>query len=82
MDSSLQRQRAAYAWQGWNTCGRLDSLWIFSLAMELSSQASKEAALMNQEVWEEAQGTPSCSQWYFGPEAADITNVHTPGGGV
>ncbi|XP_075808214.1 HAUS augmin-like complex subunit 8 [Microtus pennsylvanicus] len=55
---------------------------IFSLAMELSSQASKEAALMNQEVWEEAQGTPSCCQWYFGPEAADITNVHTPGGGV
>ncbi|XP_060243390.1 HAUS augmin-like complex subunit 8 isoform X2 [Meriones unguiculatus] len=32
---------------------------------ELSSQASKEAALMNQEVWEEAQGTPTCSQWYF-----------------
>ncbi|XP_026634294.1 HAUS augmin-like complex subunit 8 [Microtus ochrogaster] len=55
---------------------------IFSLAMELSSRASKEAALMNQEVWEEAQVTPSCSQWYFGPEAADITNVYTPGGGV
>lgn len=53
---------------------------IFGLAMELSSQASREAALMNQEVWEEAQGTPSCSKWYFGPEAADITTVHGGGG--
>ena len=37
--------------------------------MELSSLASKEAALVNQEVWEEALGTPTCSQWYFGPDA-------------
>lgn len=42
---------------------------IFSQVMELSSLASKEAALINQEVWEEALGTPTCSQWYFGPDA-------------
>lgn len=42
---------------------------IFGQVLELSSQASKEAALINQEVWEEAQGTPTCSQWYFGPDA-------------
>lgn len=42
---------------------------IFSQVMELSSQANKEAALINQEVWEEALGTPTCSQWYFGPDA-------------
>ncbi|XP_075843152.1 HAUS augmin-like complex subunit 8 isoform X2 [Microtus pennsylvanicus] len=48
---------------------------IFGLAMELSTQASKEAALINQEAWEEAQGTPTCSQWYFSPEAADITTA-------
>ncbi|KAK7799571.1 hypothetical protein U0070_001458 [Myodes glareolus] len=42
---------------------------IFSQVMELSSQASKEVALINQEVWEEALGTPTCSQWYFGPDA-------------
>lgn len=41
---------------------------IFGQVLELSSQASKEAALVNQEVWEEAQGTPTCSQWYFGPD--------------
>ena len=50
--------------------------------MELSSQASKEAALNNQEVWEEAQGTASCGNWYFSPEATDITTVHTRDGGV
>ncbi|CAO2612439.1 HAUS augmin-like complex subunit 8 [Lemmus lemmus] len=42
---------------------------IFGQVLELSSQASKEAALINQEVWEEAQGTPTCSQWYFSPDA-------------
>lgn len=48
---------------------------IFDLAMELSTLASKEAALINQEAWEEAQGTPACGQWYYGPEAADITTA-------
>ncbi|KAL6054658.1 hypothetical protein STEG23_035349, partial [Scotinomys teguina] len=42
---------------------------IICQVLELSSQASKEAALINQEVWEEAQGTPTCSQWYFSPDA-------------
>ncbi|XP_049984350.1 HAUS augmin-like complex subunit 8 isoform X7 [Alexandromys fortis] len=48
---------------------------IFDLAMDLSTLASKEAALINQEAWEEAQGTPTCGQWYLGPEAADITTA-------
>ncbi|XP_042118560.2 HAUS augmin-like complex subunit 8 isoform X5 [Peromyscus maniculatus bairdii] len=42
---------------------------IICQVLELSSQASKEAALINQEVWEEAQGTPTVSQWYFSPDA-------------
>ncbi|KAM7328479.1 hypothetical protein ACRRTK_012571 [Alexandromys fortis] len=50
-------------------------LRIFDLAMDLSTLASKEAALINQEAWEEAQGTPTCGQWYLGPEAADITTA-------
>lgn len=33
--------------------------------LELSAEASKEAALTNQEVWEEAQGLGTSSQWYF-----------------
>ncbi|XP_055453332.1 HAUS augmin-like complex subunit 8 isoform X2 [Psammomys obesus] len=48
---------------------------LVSQVDELSSQASKEAALMNQEVWEEAQGTPTCSQWYFSP---DTLRDHSP----
>ncbi|XP_059100763.1 HAUS augmin-like complex subunit 8 isoform X1 [Peromyscus eremicus] len=42
---------------------------IICQVLELSSQASKEAALINQEVWEETQGTSTCSQWYFNPDA-------------
>ncbi|XP_046293054.2 HAUS augmin-like complex subunit 8 isoform X2 [Marmota monax] len=38
---------------------------IFSQVLELSAEASKEAALINQEVWEEAQGLGTPSQWYF-----------------
>ncbi|XP_008578758.1 PREDICTED: HAUS augmin-like complex subunit 8 isoform X1 [Galeopterus variegatus] len=37
----------------------------FTQVLELSAEVSKEAALINQEVWEEAQGTASASQWYF-----------------
>ncbi|KAI5185694.1 Haus Augmin-Like Complex Subunit 8 [Manis pentadactyla] len=37
---------------------------------ELSAEASKEAALINQEVWEEAQGPTLPSQWYFNQEGA------------
>uniref|UniRef100_A0A8C6S3S7 4HAUS augmin-like complex, subunit 8 n=1 Tax=Nannospalax galili TaxID=1026970 RepID=A0A8C6S3S7_NANGA len=39
-----------------------------SQVLELSAEVSKEAALMNQEVWEEAQGAEACSQWYFSPD--------------
>lgn len=42
---------------------------LVSEVEELSSQASKEAALTNQEVWEEAAGTLTSSQWYFSPDA-------------
>lgn len=42
----------------------------FAQVLELSAQASKEAALINQEVWEEAQGSKASSQWYFNPEEA------------
>lgn len=42
---------------------------LVSEAEELASQASKEAALTNQEVWEEAVGTLTSSQWYFSPDA-------------
>lgn len=42
---------------------------LVSQVVELSSQASKEAALMSQEVWEEAEGTLTSSQWYFSPDA-------------
>lgn len=43
---------------------------LVSEVEELSSQASKEAALTNQEVWEEAAGTLTSSQWYFSPDAS------------
>lgn len=38
--------------------------------LELSAEASKEAALINQEVWEEAQGLEAPSRWYFNQEGA------------
>lgn len=38
--------------------------------LELSAEASKEAALVNQEVWEDAQGLEASSQWYFNQEGA------------
>ncbi|XP_008985728.1 HAUS augmin-like complex subunit 8 isoform X2 [Callithrix jacchus] len=37
----------------------------FAQVLELSAEASKEAALANQEVWEETQGLAPPSQWYF-----------------
>lgn len=48
---------------------------LVSEAEELSSLASKEAALTNQEVWEEAAGTLTSSQWYFSP---DDRRDHSP----
>ncbi|XP_036705100.1 HAUS augmin-like complex subunit 8 isoform X3 [Balaenoptera musculus] len=42
----------------------------FTHVMELSAEASKEAALINQEAWEKAQGSKAPSQWYFNPEEA------------
>ncbi|XP_005604164.1 HAUS augmin-like complex subunit 8 [Equus przewalskii] len=38
--------------------------------LELSAEASKEAALINQEVWEGAQGPSAPTQWYFNQEGA------------
>ncbi|XP_047386151.1 HAUS augmin-like complex subunit 8 isoform X5 [Sciurus carolinensis] len=43
---------------------------IFSQVLELSAEASKEAALINQEVWEETQGLVTPSQWYFNADGA------------
>lgn len=43
---------------------------IFSQLLELSAEASKEAALINQEVWEETQGLRTPSQWYFNADGA------------
>lgn len=37
----------------------------FAELQELSAAVSKEAALINQEVWEEAQGPEAARQWYF-----------------
>ena len=48
--------------------------------LELSAGASKEAALMNQEAWEEAQGTEACSREYFSPEARTAEEPHLPPG--
>ncbi|XP_006751256.1 HAUS augmin-like complex subunit 8 [Leptonychotes weddellii] len=42
----------------------------FAQVLELSAEASKEAALINQEVWEEAQGLEAPSRWYFNQEGA------------
>ncbi|XP_061005917.1 HAUS augmin-like complex subunit 8 isoform X2 [Dama dama] len=42
----------------------------FDQVLELSAEASKEAALINQEVWEEAQSPKALSRWYFNPEEA------------
>ncbi|XP_022262619.1 HAUS augmin-like complex subunit 8 isoform X2 [Canis lupus baileyi] len=42
----------------------------FAQVLELSAEASKEAALVNQEVWEDAQGLEASSQWYFNQEGA------------
>ncbi|XP_022414305.1 HAUS augmin-like complex subunit 8 isoform X2 [Delphinapterus leucas] len=42
----------------------------FTQVLELSAEASKEAALINQEAWEKAQGPKATSQWYFNPEEA------------
>ncbi|KAM7141934.1 HAUS augmin-like complex subunit 8 isoform 1-T1 [Molossus nigricans] len=37
----------------------------FAQVLELSAGVSKEAALINQEVWEEAQGPMAPHRWYF-----------------
>uniref|UniRef100_A0A2K5IG91 Uncharacterized protein n=2 Tax=Colobus angolensis palliatus TaxID=336983 RepID=A0A2K5IG91_COLAP len=42
----------------------------FSQVLELSAEVSKEAALANQEVWEETQGMAPPSQWYFNQDGA------------
>lgn len=59
--------------QGWRVKNLSSSSSLhrsFAQVLELSAQASKEAALINQEVWEEAQGSKASSQWYFNPEEA------------
>ncbi|XP_074060535.1 HAUS augmin-like complex subunit 8 [Macrotis lagotis] len=45
----------------------------FAHVLNLSSEVSKEAALTNQEVWEETQGTQNLSQWYFNRENSENT---------
>ncbi|KAM4887974.1 HAUS augmin-like complex subunit 8 [Thomomys bottae] len=40
----------------------------FSQVLELDAEASKEAALGNQQVWEEAMG-PASNRWYFSPDS-------------
>ncbi|ELK19138.1 HAUS augmin-like complex subunit 8 [Pteropus alecto] len=42
----------------------------FVQVLELSAGASKEAALINQDVWEEARGSAASRQWYFNEEGA------------
>ncbi|KAM9687682.1 HAUS augmin-like complex subunit 8 [Trichechus inunguis] len=42
----------------------------FAQVLELSAEASKEAALINQDVWEEAQDPVAVSRWYFYHEGA------------
>ncbi|XP_037674259.1 HAUS augmin-like complex subunit 8 [Choloepus didactylus] len=37
----------------------------FAQVLELSAEASKEAALVNQDAWEEVQGSAASSRWYF-----------------
>ncbi|CAO2612438.1 HAUS augmin-like complex subunit 8 [Lemmus lemmus] len=68
-DASTQVSRLLEELRDLITKKDLELYRIFGQVLELSSQASKEAALINQEVWEEAQGTPTCSQWYFSPDA-------------
>ncbi|XP_075404779.1 HAUS augmin-like complex subunit 8 [Tenrec ecaudatus] len=51
----------------------------FTQVLELSAEASKEAALINQDVWEEAQGPVAPSQWYFQREG---DGVEEPCGGA
>lgn len=49
--------------------------------LELSARASKEAALVNQEVWEEAQGPAALCRWYFseaGPQADTRGEASSP----
>ncbi|XP_075857621.1 HAUS augmin-like complex subunit 8 isoform X3 [Microcebus murinus] len=41
----------------------------FAQVLELSAEASKEAALINQGVWEEAQGLATPRQWYFSEDS-------------
>ncbi|XP_010328434.1 HAUS augmin-like complex subunit 8 isoform X2 [Saimiri boliviensis] len=41
----------------------------FAQVLELSAEVSKEAALANQEVWEEGQGLAPPSQWYFNQDS-------------
>ncbi|XP_051828056.1 HAUS augmin-like complex subunit 8 isoform X1 [Antechinus flavipes] len=43
----------------------------FAHVLNLSSEVSKEAALTNQEVWEETQGTQNLSQWYFNQQHSE-----------
>lgn len=42
----------------------------FAQVLELSAEASKEAALLNQRAWEEAQGPAAPSRWYFREDGA------------
>ncbi|XP_054434834.1 HAUS augmin-like complex subunit 8 [Pteronotus mesoamericanus] len=53
----------------------------FAQVLELSAGVSKEAALINQEAWEEAQGPVAPRQWYFsegGPRAETPGEASSP----
>ncbi|KAM7320512.1 hypothetical protein ACRRTK_020955 [Alexandromys fortis] len=58
-DASAQVSRLLEELRDLITKKDLELYRIFGQVLELSSQASKEAALINQEVWEEAQGHPN-----------------------
>ncbi|KAM5306830.1 HAUS augmin-like complex subunit 8 [Glossophaga mutica] len=53
----------------------------FAQVLELSAGVSKEVALVNQEVWEEAQGPEASRRWYFseaGPRAETRGEASSP----
>lgn len=50
--------------------GCLLSPRTFAKVLELSAKASQEAALVNQEALERAEGLDAPSRWYFGEGAA------------
>ncbi|XP_023563384.1 HAUS augmin-like complex subunit 8 isoform X2 [Octodon degus] len=44
----------------------------FAQVLQLSAEASKEAALTSQEAWEDAQGAEAACHWYFSPDRGPV----------